>query len=114
MDRVMSVDAKVAEAFKSMPGDAPVVEVLAQMHTDVQARSGLDDRTYILVRLAALVALDASPTSYLVNFALADEIGVTPDEVRGVLVAVAPVVGAVRTVSAADHALRAINEARFS
>jgi alkylhydroperoxidase/carboxymuconolactone decarboxylase family protein YurZ len=105
----MSVDKLATEAFSSISGDTPVLDTLLQMQSDIQARSGLDDRTYLLVRIAALVALDASASSYLLNFALADEVGVTADEVRGVLIALAPVVGSVRTVNAADRAMQAIN-----
>ena len=37
-------------------GEAPVLEQLAQMTIDTRARSGLDDETFTLVRIAALVA----------------------------------------------------------
>lgn len=88
-------------------GDAPVLETIAQMHLDTLERSGLDERTYFLVRLAALVALDAPPVSYLVNIGAAVGAGVGPEEMRGTLVAIAPVVGSARVVSAAGNALRA-------
>lgn len=89
-------------------GDAPVLETLAQMHLDTLERSGLDERTYFLVRLAALVAMDAAPVSYLVNVGMAADVGVGPEEIRGTLVAIAPVVGSARVVSAAGKALRAL------
>jgi 4-carboxymuconolactone decarboxylase len=104
----MSIDAVVRDALTSLSADAPVAKALIEMQLGNQARSGLDDRTYLLVRLAALVALDASAPSYLINFTAADEFGVSVDEVRSVLIAIAPVVGSARTVAAADHALRAV------
>jgi hypothetical protein len=108
----MSIDKFVAEALQSMPGADPVAETILRMNADVQTRSGLDDRTYVLVRLAALIALDAPVASYLLNFEAADEVGVSSEDVHGVLIALAPVVGTVRTSAAADNAIRAIAEAR--
>ena len=109
----MSVDAAVAEILKSIvPGESPLVESLARMQVDTQAQSGLDDRTYLLVRLAALVALDASSTSYLITLSVADAVGLTADDVRGVLIALGPVVGSARAMSGAEKALQAIAAAR--
>jgi 4-carboxymuconolactone decarboxylase len=109
----MSVDAAIKEILHSIaPGEAPVVESLIRMQVNNQEQSGLDDRTYLLVRIAALVALDASAASYLVNLTVADDVGVTADDVRGVLVALGPVVGSARVLSGADKALKAIASAR--
>ncbi len=95
-------------------GDAPVLETIAQMHLDTLERSGLDERTYFLVRLAALVALNAPPASYLVNIGAAVDAGVGPEEMRGALVAIAPVVGSARVVAAAGNALRAFGLAALA
>jgi alkylhydroperoxidase/carboxymuconolactone decarboxylase family protein YurZ len=54
-----------------------------------------------LVRLAAYVALDASPLAYKRAVEVAVRSGASPDEMVGVLFAVAPVVGVARVVSAA-------------
>ena len=45
-------------------------------------RSGLDPETYLLTRIAALVAMSASPASYLLNVGAADEIGVPVEKIR--------------------------------
>ncbi|HYN94503.1 MAG TPA: carboxymuconolactone decarboxylase family protein [Pilimelia sp.] len=109
----MSVDAAVTELLESIvPGEAPLVESLVRMHVDTQAQSGLDDRTYLLVRLAALIATDASAASYLVNLTVADEIGITADDVRGVLIALGPLVGSARVLSGAERVLSAMATAR--
>jgi hypothetical protein len=42
-------------------GDASVLETLARMEVGALARSGLDEESYLLIRLAALVATDAAP-----------------------------------------------------
>jgi 4-carboxymuconolactone decarboxylase len=89
-------------------GDAPVLETLAQMTLDTFERSGLDAQTYTLVRLAALASMDAAPVSYLLNLGAAEEIGVPIEMVQGVLVAIAPVVGSARVVSAAGKMIRGI------
>jgi alkylhydroperoxidase/carboxymuconolactone decarboxylase family protein YurZ len=54
-----------------------------------------------LVRLGALVALDAAPVSYIHVVEVAREAGVTAEELVGALVAVIPDVGGDRAVSAA-------------
>ena len=70
--------------------------------------SGLDPREFALVKIAALVALDAPPASYAwqVGNALADD--VTPEDILGVLRAVAPQVGGPRVVAAASEVMAAL------
>jgi 4-carboxymuconolactone decarboxylase len=87
-------------------GDAPVLETLAQMTVNTLERSGLDQETYLLTRIAALVAMDAAPMSYLVNIGAADAAGVPLERVQGTLVAIAPIVGTARIVSAAGKIVR--------
>ena len=87
--------------------DAPVFETIVQMTLNTLERSGLDPETYLLTRIAALVAMDAAPASYLLNIGTAEELGVPLERIRGTLVAIAPVVGSARIVSAA----RSIGEA---
>ena len=88
-------------------GEAPVLERLVAMNLDSLENSGLDLRTYFLARLAALVAMDAAPVSYLMNLGLAADAGVTVEEVQGTLIAIAPVVGSARVASASGKILRA-------
>ena len=88
-------------------GDAPVLERLVAMNLDSLEDSGLDVQTYFLVRMAALVAMDAAPVSYLINLGLASDAGVTLEQAQGALVAIAPVVGSARAASAAGKILRA-------
>jgi alkylhydroperoxidase/carboxymuconolactone decarboxylase family protein YurZ len=83
--------------------DAPVFETIVQMTLDTFERSGLDPETYLLARIAALVAMDASPASYLLNIGAADQVGISLERIQGTLVALAPVVGSARVVSAARN-----------
>jgi hypothetical protein len=52
--------------------------------------------------------MDAAPASYLLNITAAEEAGVPMETVRGVLVAIAPVVGSARVVSAAGKIAEAL------
>jgi len=88
--------------------EAPVLALLANMTADSLEASSLDPQAIALVRIAALVAIDAPPASYLANLALAGDLDVDEDQVRGVLTAVAPIVGTARVVSATGSILRAL------
>ena len=76
--------------------------------TKWQEGTGLDPRTYSLVKIASLIAMDAPPASYAwqVNNALA--CGCTPDELLGVLRAIAPQVGGPKVVAAAPELMVAL------
>ena len=82
-------------------GQASVLETLAQIQLETLERSGLDEETHLLVRLAALVATDAAPVSYRALLDAAD--GLPLARVLGAFVAIAPVVGSARVLSAAAN-----------
>jgi 4-carboxymuconolactone decarboxylase len=79
-----------------------------ELRAEWQARSGLDARSYALVKIAALIALDAPPASYLWQVANALDAGATPADLMGVLIAVAPQVGGPKTVAAAPELMVAL------
>jgi len=58
--------------------------------------------------LVRIVALDAPPASYLLNLEAASEIGIEAEEVRGILLALAPIVGTPRVVTAVGNIFRAL------
>ena len=91
--------------------ETPVLDLLASMTADSVAASSLDVQTLALVRIAALAAVDAPPVSYLLNLAAASEVGIDPEEVRGVLIAVAPIVGTARVASATSKIVDALDVA---
>ena len=91
--------------------DTPVLDLLAGMTADSIEASGLDAQTLVLVRLAALVAVDAPDASYLMNLGVASELEIDVAQVQGVLAAVAPIVGTARIVSAALNIMEAIGVA---
>ena len=84
-----------------MPEDQPVLNTLAEMTAVSVARGSLVAREHILARLAALVAVDAPAASYVLNFEPSAEVGLRLEDVQGLLIAVAPIVGTTRVVSAA-------------
>jgi 4-carboxymuconolactone decarboxylase len=84
-------------------GQAAVLETLAQMQLSTLDRSGLDEHTYLMVRLAALVATDAGPVSYRVHLGDSGALVLPAAKVLATLVAIAPVVGSARVLSAASQ-----------
>jgi alkylhydroperoxidase/carboxymuconolactone decarboxylase family protein YurZ len=89
-------------------GEAPVLETLLAMNLDAAERSGLDADTYLLVRFAALVAMDAAPASYLITLGAAADSGLTVEKMQAVMVAIAPVVGSARVTAAAGAIVRGL------
>ncbi len=89
-------------------GDTPVMDLLAAMTAESIERSTLDSKTLMLVRLAALVSVDAPPASYFLNLAAGGEVGLEADDVQQVLIGIAPVVGTARVASAAGNIARAL------
>lgn len=88
--------------------ETPVLDLVARMTADSMGASSLDATSLALVRIAALVAVDAPPASYLVNLGAAAELGIGEDEVQGVLAAVAPIVGTPRVAAATGNIVRAL------
>jgi alkylhydroperoxidase/carboxymuconolactone decarboxylase family protein YurZ len=91
-----------------MSTDAPVLNALTDMIAASVEHNSLSPRDYMLARLAALIAVDAPPISYFANASAIEESGLTEEEIQGVMIAVAPVVGAPRVMSAGGHILRAL------
>jgi alkylhydroperoxidase/carboxymuconolactone decarboxylase family protein YurZ len=89
-------------------GEAPVLETVLEMTAPSLAHTELDPATLVLVRLAALAAVDAPTASYLMHIGPAADSGLTLDQVQDVLVGVAPVIGSARTVSAAARIVEAL------
>jgi alkylhydroperoxidase/carboxymuconolactone decarboxylase family protein YurZ len=91
-----------------MTAETPVLDTLTDLTAASLAHNSLPPRELMLVRLAALIAVDAPPASYLANAEAAADSGVTADDTQAVMIAVAPVVGTARVVSAGGKILRAL------
>lgn len=89
-------------------GDADMLENVIGLRELNREGSRLDARTFALVKIAALIALDAPPASYAWQIANAVDEGVTPEEIVGVLRAIAPQVGGPRVVAAAPEIMLAL------
>ena len=70
---------------------------------DAEHESALEPRTLALIKLAAMIALDAPPVSFAWQVESAIELGASPEEILDVLRAVAPQVGAPKVVAAAPE-----------
>ena len=88
--------------------DTPVLDTLADMVAASVEHNSLSPREFILARVAALIAVDAPPVSWVANAAAIEESGLTAEDVQGIMIAVAPVVGGPRVVAAGGHILRAL------
>jgi len=83
--------------------DTPVLDALADITAVSVERSALEPRELMLARIAALVAVEAPPASYVFNAGTAADVGITLEDVQGILIAVAPIVGTPRIVAATGN-----------
>ena len=91
-----------------MGTDTPVLDTIVDMTTASIEHDSVSPRDFMLARLAALIAVDAPPASYLANASAVERARLTATDIEGVMIAVAPVVGTPRVTSAAGHVLRAL------
>ena len=103
------VKTETADTLRGLSvGEPSVLEGLLGDQRENLEDSGLDPRVYGLVTMAALIALDAPPASFIAQVAFALEAGATPEELLGVLVAVSPQVGMPKVVAAAPELMLAL------
>ena len=91
-----------------MSTDNPVLDTLTDMTAASVDHNSLSPREFMIARLAAMVAVDAPPISYFVSASAIEQSGMTAEDIQGVMIAVAPVSGAPRVMSAGGHILRAL------
>lgn len=109
MPTKVDVDESTRELLAALTlGDPDLVASGLEVRTELQTKSRLDARSFALVKLAAIMALDAPPTSYLWQVANALEAGATPEDLVGVLIAIAPQIGGPRLVAAAPELMVAL------
>jgi alkylhydroperoxidase/carboxymuconolactone decarboxylase family protein YurZ len=88
-------------AMTDASSETPVLDTLAAMTAESLARCQLDPDALFIARIAALAAVDAPAESYLMHVGPAAEAGITVEQVQDILIGIAPVIGAPRTLSAA-------------
>ena len=91
-----------------MSDDHPVLDTLVDVTAASIDHNTLSARDFMLARVAALIAVDAPPISYIANASAIEESGITADDIQGIMIAVAPVVGTPRVMAAGGHILRAL------
>ncbi len=89
-------------------GDIDLLAEGLEYREEWRHKSGLDARSYALVKIATLVALDAPPASYMWQVTNALAAGVSAKDILGVLFAIAPQVGGPRVVAAAPEIMLAL------
>ena len=105
----VDVDEETRNALSQLAmGDLEVLGEAMAVREAARERTGLDPRSFALVKIAALVALDSPPASYLWQVSNAIDAGATPQDILGVIRAVAPQVGGPRAVAAAPEIMVAL------
>jgi 4-carboxymuconolactone decarboxylase len=96
------LDYKATLRKLALRDDRYIESLLAEDRTGA-AEAGIDARAHALVRVGALIAIDAAPPSYMSAAQAALKAGATYEELVGTLIVVMPVVGVARVVSAAPN-----------
>jgi alkylhydroperoxidase/carboxymuconolactone decarboxylase family protein YurZ len=100
----MATSQQTDEMLEQMADSNPeLIEGLIGLQLQNMENSGLDPRTFALVRLASLISVGAPSASFAWQVAMARESGVSASDIAGVLVAVAPTAGLPRVVAAAPE-----------
>ncbi|HEY3902924.1 MAG TPA: carboxymuconolactone decarboxylase family protein [Streptosporangiaceae bacterium] len=105
----VDVDSETQRMLSGLAlGDVEVLEEALELREAARENSGLDPRSFALVKIAALVALDSPPASYLWQVSNAIDAGASPRDILGVLRAIAPQVGGPKAISAAPEIMVAL------
>lgn len=105
----VTVDQVTSDVLTALAlGDAGILGEAVDLREQLRADSTLDAKTFALVKIAALVALDAAPASYLWQVREALQAGASAREILGVLTAIVPQTGMTRVVAAAPEIMIAL------
>ncbi len=96
-----AVNAHETTLTKLAIADDNYFEVLLAQDSSNVAESHLDPKTHALVRIGALIAIDATSPCYMWTVEAARRAGVSDDEIVGCLIAVLSAVGVANVVAAA-------------
>ena len=104
-----NVDQATGDMLMSLAmGESGILGEAMGVREQLRADSALEPKSFALVKIAALVALDAPPASYLFQVQAALDAGATAREILGVLTAIAPQTGMPRVVAAAPEIMIAL------
>jgi 4-carboxymuconolactone decarboxylase len=94
----------VEETYRRLTiGDPELIAAIGDLDRRDPGFHRLDERTETLLRIGALVALDAPQSSYKTAVDAAQRAGADLEDVLGILVAIAGAVGSVRVIAAAPR-----------
>ena len=88
--------------------DERCIQSMLGIHLNNNEAAGLEPKTQALVRLGGLVAMGAAPGSFHWAAEAALDAGASAEDVVGALVAVAPISGLARVISATPEVALAI------
>lgn len=83
--------------------DERYIDGLLQIERASPTVSGIDERAHALIRIGALIALNAAAAAYMDSVDAALRAGASHEEIVGTLIAVLPTVGVARVVTAAPN-----------
>jgi len=83
--------------------DKRYIEGLLQAESASPTLAGIDCRSHALIRIGALIAMNAAPVAYMDSVNAALRAGASHEEIVGTLIAVLPTVGVGRVVTAAPN-----------
>lgn len=95
-------DYKLTLRRLALRDDRFIEALLSEEHANATL-AGIDAKSHALLRISALIAMDAAPPSYMSAVEAGLKAGASYDEIVGTLIAVIPIVGAARVVSAAPN-----------
>jgi 4-carboxymuconolactone decarboxylase len=98
-----SVDEYKVTLRKLALRDDRFIDALLADEPASSAHAQIDPRSHALARIAALIAVDAAPPSYMSAVQAGVRAGASREEIVGTLIAVLPIVGVARVVSAAPN-----------
>src|SRR2546423_13730269 len=99
-DRMAPVAQETHDTLAGLSaGDVQALGEALEIREEAREETGVDGRTFGLVKIAALIALDAPPASYIWEVANALGEGATPGGVVGVLRAGGPPGGGPESVA---------------
>ena len=101
---VSRIATDTQEAFAGLAvGRAEMLESAFGLRDAPTHTTGLDPRTFALVKVAALIAIDAPPAAYAWQISAATAAGASAEDILGVLKAIAPQIGGPRVIAAAPE-----------
>ena len=83
--------------------DERYIDALLQTDRANATLAGIDDRTHALIRIGALVALNAAPAAFMDSVTKALRAGASHEEIVGTLITLLPTCGVGRVVTAAPN-----------